>query len=162
MCKKLTNKKNVIHLLSSSWGNTSIYNSTYSSIGYETWRTRLMVSSHWIEYIIVSHLTEGLVNKWHQLGPHSIWNVLRYQKLGAFIGFCYYYFFISSCLPFWDRYGFFLVMSSATIFSLVRMGTLVERCFLLIRMSLGCFGVTLDYCFVLTSTVMETCSSVLE
>ena len=61
-----------------------------------------------------------------------------------------------------DRYGFFLGMSPATIFSLVGMGTLVERCFVLIRMSLGCFGVTLDSRFVLTSTAMETCSSVLE
>ena len=34
-----------------------------------------------------------------------------------------------------DRYGLFLGMSPATIFSLVRMGTLVERCFVLIRMS---------------------------
>ena len=34
-----------------------------------------------------------------------------------------------------DRYGLFLGMSPATIFSLVRMGTLFERCFVLIRMS---------------------------
>ena len=79
---------------------------------------------------------------------------------------CYYcYFFISSCLPFWDlldgQIWTFLGMSSATIFSLVGMGTFFEWCFVLIRMSLGCFGVTLDSRFVLTSTAMETYSSVL-
>ena len=61
-----------------------------------------------------------------------------------------------------DRYGFVFWYESRFNFSLVGMGTLVERCFVLIRMSLGCFGVTLDSRFVLTSTAMETCSSVLE
>ena len=61
--------------------------------------------------------------------------------LGAFIGYYYCYFFIHTFMPSflgsfsWIDMDFFLGMSLATIFSLVGMGTLVEWCFVLIRMS---------------------------